>query len=378
MRSWAATFLKLIWGIFLVLTSVYCLLAFLPYTYFALIKAPAYSWMPWFAHHHSPLYWLALLAAAIASQSGKKTRADALLFGTLALAGIYLAVRPFMPTLQNNWAAYRWSLIALLPLVMTAAWDLRQHWPAAKDEHKDIALLEYSSGTVVAIVVAHDLCRRNCGAQPCRKSAAQFRTGQAGNYRLELALACSGRHYRDLDPEPDPPGDPACLRPTSLRLVLNGIAIALVIGTVLDHFLASALSFEGWARTSTHRSLPLALTLFLRISRLAFLAGRRKCPASLPEPHLRSMLLPLALVLSALAVGMPTFIGSGDWNGVQQSTFTIFFWIVLSFCVYTLRPRRKRYSAAAILVRTAVVRRRLQSLAGHRDLLGPGPGFDGR
>ena len=66
MRSWAATFLKLIWGIFLVLTSIYCLLAFLPYTYFALIKAPAYSWMPWFAHHHRPLYWLALLAAAIA------------------------------------------------------------------------------------------------------------------------------------------------------------------------------------------------------------------------------------------------------------------------------------------------------------------------
>ena len=72
MRSWTATFLKLIWGIYLVLTSIYCLLAFLPYTYFALIKAPAYSWMPWFAHHHRPLYWLALLAAAVASRIGKK------------------------------------------------------------------------------------------------------------------------------------------------------------------------------------------------------------------------------------------------------------------------------------------------------------------
>ena len=46
---------------------------------------------------------------------------------------------------------------------------------------------------------------------------------------------------------------------------------------------------------------------------------------------------------------MPTLVGGGDWNGVQQSTFTILFWIVLSFCVYTLRPRRKRYSAATIL-----------------------------
>ena len=39
MRSGTATFLKLIWGAYLVLTSIYCLLAFLPYTYFALINS---------------------------------------------------------------------------------------------------------------------------------------------------------------------------------------------------------------------------------------------------------------------------------------------------------------------------------------------------
>ena len=76
MRRWAATLLKLIWGTYLVLTSIYCLLAFLPYTYFALIKAPAYSWMPWFAHHHTTLYWPALLAAAAANGAEKKKIAD--------------------------------------------------------------------------------------------------------------------------------------------------------------------------------------------------------------------------------------------------------------------------------------------------------------
>ena len=71
MRSWTATFLKLIWGAYLVLTSIYCLLAFLPYTYFALIKSPAYAWMPWFAHHHGLLYWPALLAAFTANRMEK-------------------------------------------------------------------------------------------------------------------------------------------------------------------------------------------------------------------------------------------------------------------------------------------------------------------
>ncbi len=51
-------------------------------------------------------------------------------------------------------------------------------------------------------------------------------------------------------------------RPTSLRLALNGLAIALVIGAVLDHFLGSALSFEGWAAHLYAGLLAVTLTLF--------------------------------------------------------------------------------------------------------------------
>ena len=42
MRLWVNLLLKLSWGTYLLLTSLYCLLAFLPYTYCALIKAPPY------------------------------------------------------------------------------------------------------------------------------------------------------------------------------------------------------------------------------------------------------------------------------------------------------------------------------------------------
>ncbi len=348
MRSWAATFLKLIWGIFLVLTSIYCLLAFLPYTYFALIKAPAYSWMPWFAQHHRPLFWLALLAAATANQLGKKTRADALLFGTLTLAGIYLALRPFMPTLQNNWAAYWWSLIALLPLAMTAAWDLRLHWPDAKNEHKDISLLEYSSGTVVAIAVALIYVAGAAVHSHAEKVPLNFGLGRLEiiawsllSHVLVAIIVISVLNLVRLATR-------HASRPTSLRLVLNGLAIALVIGTVLDHFLASALSFEGWAAHLYASLFAVTLTLFFGYLVSPFLAAG-EAPAGLSKFPLRSMLLPFAVVLSGLAVVMPIIIGGGDWNGVQQSTFTIFFWIVLSLCVYTLRPRRQRYSAAAIV-----------------------------
>ncbi len=49
------TLLRLVSGIDFVLTSIYCLLAFLPYTFFFLIKAPPYSWMPWFAPSGNPV-----------------------------------------------------------------------------------------------------------------------------------------------------------------------------------------------------------------------------------------------------------------------------------------------------------------------------------
>ncbi len=348
MRRWTATFLKLLWGIYLVLTSIYCLLAFLPYTYFALIKAPAYSWMPWFAHHHGPLYWLALLAAAIASRTGKKTRADAWLFGTLVLGGIYLAGRPFMPTLQNSWAACWWSLIALLPLVMTTASDLHHHWPAVDDEHKDISLLEYSSGVLVAIAVALIYVAGAAVRDHTEKVPFHFGLGRLEiigwsllSHVLVAIIVISilnlirlvTRHAR---------------RPTSLRLALNGMAIALVIGVVLDHFLASALSFEGWAAHLYTVLLAVALTLFLGYLVSDFLLGQ-DAPVAQNKSAFRSKLLPAAVILSALAIAMPTLVGGGDWNGVQQSTFTILFWTVLSFCVYTLRPQRKRYSAATIL-----------------------------
>jgi len=352
-RSWTATFLKLMWGAYLVLTSIYCLLAFLPYTYFALIKAPAYAWMPWFAHHHTALYWFALVAAAAAGRGAKKTRTDAPLWGAMALGGIYLAARPFMPTLQNNWASYRWSLIALLPLMMTAVWDQHQRWPAAEDEHNDISLLEYSTGILAGLVAALIYLVGTVVHSHVTKVPFNFGLGRLEvtawsllSHALVAIIVISilnlirlmTRHAR---------------RPTSLRLVLNGVVIAAVIGIVLDRFLASALSFEGWAAHLYAVLFAVAMTLLLGSLVSPFLSPQVAVNplSSDPRSHfvLQSILLPLAIALSLLAMALPTLIDGSDWNGVLQNTFAIFFWIVLSLCVYTLRPRRTRYSAATIL-----------------------------
>src|SRR5215467_9486199 len=105
LRIWISTLSKLAWGVYLLLTSIYCLLAFLPYTYFALIKAPAYAWMPWFAHHQASLYWVIL--AGVGTTSWEKP-SKYKIFLPLVLYGVFLSFRPFLPGLQNRWPTYVW------------------------------------------------------------------------------------------------------------------------------------------------------------------------------------------------------------------------------------------------------------------------------
>src|SRR5258708_40296006 len=98
----------------MLLTSMYCLLAFFPYTYYALIKSPAYDWMPWFAHQHARLYWLVLFCVVAAYYKDKKRLLYACVgFVPLAEAGGCIAVHPFLPGPKSEPAAYGWSVAAL-------------------------------------------------------------------------------------------------------------------------------------------------------------------------------------------------------------------------------------------------------------------------
>src|ERR1051326_3928039 len=113
-RQWWRVGLKLLWAAYMLWTSFYCLLAFFPYTYYALIKSPAYAWMPWFADHQSFLFWLSLTGLAAAYYKTKRWRLYvALVFAPLTIAGIFITIKPFLANLQSDTTAYGWSVAAL-------------------------------------------------------------------------------------------------------------------------------------------------------------------------------------------------------------------------------------------------------------------------
>src|SRR3954453_19210275 len=127
-RQWWRTGLKLFWAAYMLLTSFYCLLAFFPYTYYALIKSPAYAWMPWFADQQSFLYWLSLVGLAAAYFKTKKWRLYAVLvFAPLPIPGIFITAKPFLANLQSDAAAYGWSVAALAAILVVAVIDVVTH-----------------------------------------------------------------------------------------------------------------------------------------------------------------------------------------------------------------------------------------------------------
>ena len=340
MRIWLSTLSRAVWGIYLILTSVYCLLAFLPYTYVALIKEPPYPWIPWFANHHAVLY-LGALAGVALTQWPKQKKLSLLLFGTLAAVGVALLVRPFMPTLQDNQTAYWWSVAALLPLVLMAGKDLLKNLQV--DARDSEGMFSYSNAILIA-----------CFATAIYGIAAQVHTyAERASVRLdrgwaELSLWSAISH-----------GLLAVVivslfnlirlasrrtrRPRQANLMACGWLVFSFFWLALFRFLESAFSFEGWEAHLYAVSLAAALTVWGAWLAIPFVRGTEST-----REH-KFTLSAAVLALSAFAVVLPTMVAGSDWNGVLQSTFTVIFWVALSVGVYRLRPRRTSYSAVTML-----------------------------
>jgi glucan phosphoethanolaminetransferase (alkaline phosphatase superfamily) len=356
LRPWLFTALKLLWGIYFLLTSAYCLLAFLPYTYFALIKAPPYDWVPWFAHHQAALYFFALAGAATAEWLGDRGPKFAWLFGGLALAGFGLVARPFLPILRDSWPAYTWSLIALVPLVLLAAIDVHRCWQATADNVKqgNGGTLSYGATVVIAISVAilyaigvevhRYFDQRSFDfRQTFSRGKIEILAWSLISHVLVAVVLVSALNLIGI-------AGARMRQPERFRLMTIGTLAAAALWFVLARFLNGALSFQGWAAQIYAAALAVSVTLLIASLILPLLSTSQECCErdSRTSRHPLSLIISL-LALSSIAVALPTLIGGGDWNGVLQHSFTLFFWIAFSVCLFGLWPRHRAYTATTVL-----------------------------
>jgi Sulfatase len=346
LRTCLFTISRTLWGIYLVLTSIYCLLAFLPYTFVALIKEPPYAWVPWFAHHQAALYFLALALLLAADWSNETKLRSLWFFGILSAAGIYLIARPFLPVLEDNWFAYRWSLISLLPLWLTAMADLGRRSGAIPREDDTVALLPYSIGIAIAVLASlvygvatavHSYAEN--GTLPMDGVSLELTAWSLISHIMVAMLILSALNLiRMISRQSN--------GPASVHLWLLAALIFGLLWAMLLRLLNGSLGFEGWAAQMYAVCLALALTTWGASLAAPFLARQSN---AIPSRRFRFLVWATVFGMSLFAVVLPTMIAGSDWDGVLQNTFTLIFWIVTGMCFFALWPQRKTYSWINVL-----------------------------
>jgi hypothetical protein len=347
MRRTLQTVARLFWGACLILSSVYCLLAFFPYTYFELIKSPAYAWMPWFAKYQPVLYLIGLIGVFVSEWPKRKFWTDFWVRAGLIAFGTYIAVEPVLVRVANDRSAYVWSLMFLVPLVVSGFWGVGRHWSGEKTDENRTKLLSYwnamAIGSVAALVAVAGtlLHERHEGVT----AALTAKTGELVvwsviSHVLVAVILFSVLNLIFI-------GSRSTKRPVGVQLMSGGILGFSVLWVMLFRFLSNGFSFGGWAAQGYTATLAFAITVWI-----GFVVLGVRPPQQITTSQWKY--LATAVAMSAFAITLPTLLGGGDWNGVLQGTFTLAFWILLGWCICALRPARASYSVATVLVVVAL------------------------
>src|SRR3954451_6485862 len=98
---------------FMLLTSLYCLLAYIPFTYHWFIQNPLVFWFPIFVKFHTYFYIAAVVVVSTTlSQHLETPKTRRLVFAFFIFNGIVSVVfffNPFLTHLPNDFRSFIWS-----------------------------------------------------------------------------------------------------------------------------------------------------------------------------------------------------------------------------------------------------------------------------
>lgn len=355
MQFWVRTCVKGLSAAYFLLTSVYCLLAYLPYTYYAVIKAPPNAWVPWFATHHVQIYWALLLCGFGVYWPQKRTSRFLIFFGASTASGLLLALHPLLPKLQSNSSAYAWSIASLIPVILMGLFQDIVDWLHSSSNGSQ------SSLTYLPVVVAASaICViTSLGAKLENHRAGHPLTVNAKDFELGLwsfvthvvfailivsllnLIFAIGRWTS---------------HPRALPLFTIGLVAFATLSLSLKSFLDTALSFQGWAAIVYGLMLAAAVVLCCSSFVLTWYS-RTKSKTMQTVPMRKDKVFSVAViaVLVPLALIVPSTVGEWDWNSVFQRLFTLFLWIALTAACYRLLHKPRTYSVAATVAALLIV-----------------------
>ena len=357
--AWLAFFfsVRLLFAAFILLTSVYCLLLYIPFAYLGFLRDPAMNWIFVFVQFHAAAYSVLLAGVALSlvpAMRAEKTRVSAIGFVLLnAVFCAYQLAGHGLATVTPNIFSFLWSMVTLFPLVWLMAIDLQS------TDHKtlwanydDLEPLDLGTSLVAAVAVTaafavtgvllefthakHVRLADSLGAFAASLlfHAAIFSTFGIGAYLL--AQVCRRVPW-----------------PRPAYAIASWLVCWILCAQVLRAIVLPSISFEG--SLANFFSIVFAgCVLFVVFGIMAKardvvdkLGLRRTSGLS---PVWRGAAVVAILCTSAYAI--PVVFGTRDWDFVLQKTSVLLLWAfaAAAFCWAGLRWRIKRGAIAIAVV----------------------------
>jgi hypothetical protein len=348
---------RLAFAVFLLLTAVYCLLVWVPFSYFGFIRDPLLNWIPVFVRIHAVLYAALLVAVGLTLVSGLARRQSRRsIVGFLLVNGvvaIYLLRNDALAKLQPDVSSYIWCLLSLFPLLWLSLLDLSgskylESDPLVGPSEQFIRAALAGVIASAAFALVSMLRTWHEGSQVPAGIAVR---GWAVSLCLHVVLFTAIGLALDLI---------AWISrrtawPARTSILLTRVIAWWLIVQIVRTMILPTISFAGAQADIFAALVSFVLVLFAE----AFVAGlRARIPVGFGLGiHFRfsgrSGAIAAAVGVLGIAYGIPVVLGRTDWDFVLQRTAVIALWFLV-WLIVGQSGFRIRIKHARVVVAVAI------------------------
>lgn len=357
----------MLFGLFFLTTSSYCLLAYIPFTYQWVVKCTLVTWLPVFAEFHRFLYWVvsgALVFTLVPELRRSETRKLTAGFVIcLTAGGLLTLVWPLLPHLKNDERSFYWSLISLFPLVWLAAIDhlacqnQRQREKESIGDNVRVSTIVLLSAFISMLQVAVVFLSSSL------PRGGEFRSSEllvggtwsiASHFLIFVFCFVLLSLVRSLSVR--------FSRGPRVEFVVCSVLFGLLVVLVVRRTVLSALSFTGYRADVFAMAVGLASA-----SMISGLGVRIQGRAASASDGLSLILLPLTILtpgrdssklarlafiggIAILAYAVPAMVATRDWDFLLQKLSVIAIWTGTFAFFFSIQSGkiRETYSVVAL------------------------------
>ena len=340
---------RLLVVLFILLTSIYCLLAWIPFTYQQVVKGGLLPALTVFVKWHPQIYWAVLVLAAgtlLPDMRRRKTRWLAATFLAVHFAaGCWLQANPLLAGLHNELRSFYWSLITLAPLFWLTALDWAGQWSCIEwaefrraEDHR-IFQTTWQSALFLSVVYAGVFQFRS--TVPIGATGALVALASTLLSHLTILFGIFAavnllRSVASLTPWPSP-----------VEFVLCNVFTGGVVWAVIRVLAFKPVSFDGTLAVLSATAISAAIMATISGFSLQLWSNEQRGPASglalavlpfsLGRFHSNALQMMKLAAIAGLACMLAVNTAVMDWNYLVQKLTVLFIWALTFSSIYVWR-----------------------------------------